>query len=77
MEQLNENELEEVSGGSWKNEWFEYTVVYGDSLSALALRFGTNINKILMLNPEITNPDLIHAGQKIKIPTPQNKKGWI
>ena len=79
MELVNENELEEVSGGkgSWKDNYFNYTVVYGDTLSGLAMRFGTTINKLMMLNRDkITNPDEIKVGWEIKIPT-SNKKGWI
>ena len=77
MELVNENELEEVSGGkgNWQTNVFVYTVEAGDTLLGIAKRFGTNLNKILRLNTDITNPDLIYVGQKITLPTPQ-KAGW-
>jgi uncharacterized protein YidB (DUF937 family) len=52
-----------------------YTVASGDSLSRIAKRFYGDANqwrKIFDANrDQIDNPDLIHPGQKLKIPTPQ------
>ncbi|MGI5839991.1 MAG: LysM peptidoglycan-binding domain-containing protein, partial [bacterium] len=48
---------------------FPYTVVAGDSLFTIAQRFGTTVNAILAINPQITNPDLIFPGQVICVPT--------
>lgn len=45
-----------------------YTVKAGDTLSALAAKYGTTYQKIADYNG-IANPNLIHVGQKIKIPT--------
>lgn len=75
MEILNENEVEEVSGGK-KYDYFTYTVVPDDSLSMIALRFGTTVNVLMRLNPQIKNPDLIKVGWQLKIPT-SNKVGWM
>lgn len=47
---------------------FIYTVVAGDTLSAIAARFGTTVSAILAVNPQITNPNVIFVGQKICIP---------
>lgn len=47
---------------------FNYTIVKGDSLSKLATRFGTTVQAIMAVNPQITNPNLINVGQTIKIP---------
>lgn len=46
-----------------------YTVTAGDSISALAVRFGLHKPDILALNPELRkNPNAIKIGQKIKLP---------
>lgn len=45
-----------------------YTVKRGDTLSAIAAKYGTTYQKIAAHNG-ITNPNLISVGQKIKIPT--------
>ncbi|MBI5960140.1 MAG: LysM peptidoglycan-binding domain-containing protein [Chloroflexi bacterium] len=44
-----------------------YTVVAGDSLYRIALKFGTTTSAIAALNG-ITNPNLIYVGQVLKIP---------
>ena len=46
-----------------------YTVRWGDTLAAIAWRFGTTVTQMLALNPSIVNPSLIYAGQVLKIPT--------
>lgn len=46
-----------------------YTVRWGDTLAAIAWRFGTSVSQMLALNPSIVNPSLIYAGQVLKIPT--------
>lgn len=43
-----------------------YTVKKGDTLSEIAKKYGTTVNKLLKDNG-IKNPNLIHPGQKIKI----------
>lgn len=44
-----------------------YIVQSGDSLWSISQKFDTTINNLLKLNPQITNPNLIYVGQKIKI----------
>lgn len=44
-----------------------YRVRSGDTLSAIAARFGTTVKAIVELNG-IADPSLIHAGQLLKIP---------
>lgn len=44
-----------------------YTVKYGDTLSAIAKKYGTTYQKLASYNG-ISNPNKISAGQKIKIP---------
>ncbi|MCA9943573.1 MAG: LysM peptidoglycan-binding domain-containing protein, partial [Anaerolineales bacterium] len=46
-----------------------YRIVWGDTLSGIAGRFGTSISTLLQANPQITNPDRIYAGQDLEIPT--------
>lgn len=42
-----------------------YTVKSGDTLSQIALDFGTTVSDILSLNPSIQNPNLIFPGEQI------------
>jgi nucleoid-associated protein YgaU len=44
-----------------------YTVVKGDTLSAIGKKFGVNWRDIAALN-HIKNPDLIHPGEVFRIP---------
>lgn len=44
-----------------------YTVVSGDTLSKIAQRFGTSYQELARIN-NISNPNIIHVGQILKIP---------
>ena len=44
-----------------------YIVVKGDTLGAIARKFNMALNKLLGLNPNIKNPNLIHVGDKIRV----------
>jgi len=46
----------------------EYVVKKGDTLSAIAKRYGTTVDALLKANPNIKNPNLIKVGQVIIIP---------
>jgi LysM repeat protein len=46
-----------------------YIVLRGDSLSEIAKKFGISSAKLAAFN-NITNPDKIQAGQKLKLPQP-------
>ncbi len=52
-----------------QSNYVQYTVVRGDNLFRISLRFGTTIASIVAANPSITNPNLIFAGQVLNIPT--------
>lgn len=52
-----------------------YTVVSGDRLFRIALRFNTTIEAIVAANPFITNPNLIYPGQVLTIPAPEDGPG--
>jgi peptidoglycan DL-endopeptidase LytF len=46
-----------------------HTVMQGETLFTIAQRYGTTVAAILQVNPQITNPNLIFAGQQIRIPS--------
>lgn len=46
-----------------------YTVKSGDTLSEIARDYGTTVNSIVLLNPNISNPNLIYPGQQLTIRT--------
>ena len=60
-----------IPGGEGKSEEKKketvYTVKAGDTLSEIAAKYGTDYMTLAKING-IENPDLIFAGQKIKIP---------
>lgn len=49
-----------------QNSSFIYTVRRGDTLSAIALRYGVTVNYLVSVN-DIQNPNLIYPGQLLKI----------
>ncbi len=61
-----DTEAESVSDGTTAGS--TYTVVSGDTLSAIAAKYGTTVTELLSLNPTITNPNLISVGQAITLP---------
>ncbi len=75
---INDSELNEVTGGAggWQKyakgpfvnygNYIVYTVVGGDVLSGIALRFGVTVGQIQAWN-NIQNPDFIRVGQKLTI----------
>lgn len=52
-----------------------YTVVSGDTLSAIADDLGVTLDELLDANPDITNPNLINVGQEITIPGTEDDDG--
>lgn len=44
-----------------------YTVKPGDNLTRIANAYGTTVDAIMLLNPQIKNKNLIYAGQKIRV----------
>lgn len=49
------------------NQDTSYTVEKGDTLSGIALKYGTTVRELVILN-NIKNPNLIYPGQEIKVP---------
>lgn len=53
------------AGGSQGQVW--HTVVRGDSLWAIARKYGVALTELITLNPGIKNPNLILPGQKVLV----------
>ena len=45
-----------------------HTVRSGETLSAIAERYGVSVGDLLAANRQITNPNLIHPGQTVTLP---------
>lgn len=61
------NGFKPISGGEYKPpEQTIYTVQKGDTLSGIAKKYNTTYKEIAKIN-DISNPDLIYPGQKLKI----------
>lgn len=45
-----------------------YTIQPGDTLSQLAQRYGTTIQELMRLNPQVSDPNLIYAGAQLSTP---------
>ena len=45
-----------------------YVVRPGDTLGSIAARYGFSLGALLAANPQIRNPSLIYAGQRIRLP---------
>ena len=70
-ELLNENEVNEVAGGTEYKDYMEYTVIYGDTLSGLAYRFQTTVEFLARLNNIAAPWYIITVGQKLLVPKPK------
>ncbi|REE69480.1 morphogenetic protein associated with SpoVID [Paenibacillus taihuensis] len=49
-----------------------HIVKKGDTLYLIAQKYNVSLEEIIKLNPEITNPDQIDIGMKVKVPTGSN-----
>ncbi len=47
----------------------KYTVVKGDSMWKIAVKYEVGLSEIISANPQIKNPDLIYPGDVLNIPT--------
>lgn len=54
-----------------------YQIQTGDTLTRIAYRYSTTVDKILELNPSITDPDRIKAGDIISLPEHIEEKNDI
>lgn len=53
-----------------KTGCYQYRIKPNDSLRGLAKFFGVTYPALLAANPQITNPSIIHVGERITIPIP-------
>lgn len=58
-----------AAGGSGNSSGGEnwYTVEKGDTLWGISQRYGVPLATLIALNPQIKNPNLIFAGQKVRV----------
>jgi len=52
---------------SGNNGYSTYIVMRGDTLKSLANRFGTSMDVLVSLNPDITNVNVIYEGQRMVV----------
>lgn len=51
-----------------QQQYETYTIKWGDTLTSIARKFGTTIEKIMAANPYVTNKNRIYAGKTLQIP---------
>jgi lysozyme len=56
----------ETTGGTTTQK--THIVKVGDTLFGIALKYGTTVDEIMGINPQITNRNIIFEGQEIKLP---------
>ncbi|MFD8263406.1 peptidoglycan-binding protein [Streptomyces griseoluteus] len=49
-----------------------YTVKKGDNLTKIAAMYDLTLDQILEWNPDITDPDVIRIGQKVRVSAPDS-----
>lgn len=69
--ELNENEMEQISGGykrlPERDGFIVYKIMPADTLTRIALRYKCTVNDLLLWNPKITNKNLIYSGDYLYI----------
>ena len=53
--------------GTQTGEELWHTVAQGETLWGLARRYGVELERVIALNPDIRNPNLIFPGQRVRI----------
>lgn len=56
-----------VGGAAAQSAAVYHTVCQGESLWAIALHYGVAFESVLALNSDLKNPNLIYAGQKVRV----------
>jgi|TARA_R110002050_G_scaffold300455_1_gene469993 hypothetical protein len=57
-----------MPGGAMPGVASAYTIQPGDTLSAIAAAFGTDVATLMANNPHITDPNMIQAGGQLNVP---------
>jgi LysM repeat protein len=57
-----------TSSGGGTTSSGTYKIVRGDTLSAIAKRYGTTVNQLMQLNPQIKDPNKIYTGNTLTVP---------
>lgn len=76
MTELIDKELEEVSGGKGPSPvgpFKKHIVKGGETLSGIALKYGTTVQFLCEIN-HITNPDVLRVKQQLMVPNPSYGK---
>lgn len=58
------------------NQDSTYIVQSGNTLSGIAIKYGTTVNELVILN-KIQNPNLIFPGEEVKVPINGNKNNEV
>lgn len=66
MNKMIDDELENITGGAGLTGYY-HLIKEGETLSGIADKYGTSVIKLMSLNHQIKNPNLIYAGEKIRI----------
>ena len=74
LDETSEVPVIENPAGTINTETITYTVQRGDTLWAIARRYGTTVGEIAEIN-NISNPNLIYPGQELRIPTNSTTEG--
>ena len=74
LDETSEVPVIENPTGTINTETITYTVQRGDTLWAIARRYGTTSGEIAEIN-NISNPNLIYPGQELRIPTNSTTEG--
>ncbi len=65
--ELTAEEAELANGGAPRKSAQYYVVRKGDTLTMIAHRFGTTVQRLLSLNPQIVDPEKLFAGDRIRV----------
>ena len=66
VQALDDNEMNEATGGAGQARWIQYTIKRGDTLTKIASLFGVPISQLCLWN-NITDPDNIAVGHRLSI----------
>lgn len=69
LENLNKASTAQAPSSAATEQQYEtYLIKSGDTLSAIAKKYGTTVGKIMAANPYVTNKNKIYAGKTLQIP---------